>query len=133
MNAIRLSPFLRKVLLFDASTCVLTGVVMLSAAPTVEQLLAIPAPLSRTLALLLLIFGGAVAWVGTRDGLMRGAVWTILILNALWAIESLLALGFRWLEPTAPGRVFIIVQAIAVGVIAALQFIGLRRARTAAA
>lgn len=133
MNASPLSPFLRRVLLLDASTCLITGMVMLTASGTVERLLAIPAPLSRVLAVVLLIFGGLVAWVGTRRHLMRSAVWAIVTLNALWAVESLLTLAFGWLDPNALGRAFIIVQAVAVAVIAELQFIGLRRAGTVAA
>jgi hypothetical protein len=107
--------------------------VMLTASGTLERLLAIPAPLSRVLAVVLLIFGGLVAWVGTRRHLMRSAVWAIVTLNALWAVESLLTLAFGWLDPNALGRAFIIVQAVAVAVIAELQFIGLRRAGTVAA
>jgi hypothetical protein len=133
MNASPLSPFLRRVLLLDASTCLITGMLMLTASGTVERLLAIPAPLSRVLAVVLLIFGGLVAWVGTRRHLMRSAVWAIVTLNALWAVESLLTLAFGWLDPNALGRAFIIVQAVAVAVIAELQFIGLRRAGTVAA
>jgi hypothetical protein len=133
MNASPLSPFLRRVLLLDASTCLITGMVMLTASGTLERLLAIPAPLSRVLAVVLLIFGGLVAWVGTRRHLMRSAVWAIVTLNALWAVESLLTLAFGWLDPNALGRAFIIVQAVAVAVIAELQFIGLRRAGTVAA
>jgi hypothetical protein len=133
MNASPLSPFLRRVLLLDASTCLITGMLMLTASGTVERLLAIPAPLSRVLAVVLLIFGGLVAWVGTRRHLMRSAVWAIVTLNALWAVESLLTLAFGWLDPNALGRAFILVQGVAVAVIAELQFIGLRRARTAAA
>jgi hypothetical protein len=133
LNASPLLPFLRRVLLLDASTCLVTGMLMLTASGTVERLLAIPAPLSRVLAVVLLIFGGLVAWVGTRRHLMRSAVWAIVTLNALWAVESLLTLAFGWLGPNALGRAFIIVQAVAVAVIAELQFIGLRRAGTVAA
>ena len=133
MNSIPLSLFLRRVLLFDAATCLLTGTVMLAASGTVERLLAIPAQLSSALAVVLLAFGVAVAWVGTRRHLLRPAVWAIVTLNALWAIESVLALAFGWLEPNALGHAFIIGQAIAVAVIAELQFLGLRRARAVTA
>ena len=133
MNPVPLSPFLRRVLLFDASTCLITGTVMLTASGTVERLLAIPAPASKALAVVLLAFGAAVAWVGTRRDLKRATVWAIVALNALWAVESVLALAFGWLEPNALGRAFVIAQAVAVAVIAELQFIGLRRARTVAA
>ena len=129
MNSNPLSLFLRRVLLFDAATCLLTGAVMLAAGGAVERLLAIPAQVSGALGVVLLAFGAAVAWVGTRPHLLRPAVWGIIALNALWAIESVLALAFGWLEPNALGQAFIIGQAVAVAVIAELQFVGLRRAR----
>lgn len=133
MNPAPLSLFLRRVLLLDAATCLITGSIMLTAGGTVVRLLGIPAQLSTALGVVLLIFGAAVAWVGTRAFLMRSAVWAIVLLNALWAIESVLALVFGWLEPNAVGQVLVIGQAIAVAVIAELQYVGLRRARTVAA
>jgi hypothetical protein len=128
-----LSPFLQRVLWFDAATCLITGTVFLTASATVEQLLAIPAPLARALAVVLLTFGAFVAWVGTRRELIRPAVRAIVVVNALWAVESVLALVFGWLQPNSLGQWFVIAQAVAVAVIAELQFIGLRRARAAAA
>jgi hypothetical protein len=128
-----LSPFLQRVLWFDAATCLITGTVFLTASGTVEQLLAIPAPLARALAVVLLTFGAFVAWVGTRRELIRPAVRAIVVVNALWAVESVLALVFGWLQPNSLGQWFVIAQAVAVAVIAELQFIGLRRARAAAA
>jgi hypothetical protein len=128
-----LSTFLQRVLWLDAATCLITGAVFLTASATVEQLLAIPAPLARALAVVLLAFGTFVAWVGTRRELIRPAVWAIVLVNALWAVESVLALVFGWLQPNSLGQWFVIAQALAVAVIAELQFIGLRRARAAAA
>ena len=133
MNPAPLPLFLRRVLLLDAATCLITGSIMLTAGGTAERLLGIPAQLSTALGVVLLVFGAAVAWVGTRAFLMRSAVWAIVLLNALWAIESVLALVFGWLEPNAVGQVLVIGQAIAVAVIAELQYVGLRRARTVAA
>lgn len=131
MTPTPLSPFLRRVLLFDAATCVLTGLALLTASATVEEMLAVPAPLSRASSLVLLSFGAAVAWVGTRHELLRKAVWAVITINVLWAIESVLALAFGWLEPNSLGRTLIVAQAIAVAVIAELQFLGLRRAAPA--
>ena len=133
MNSVPLSLFLRRVLLFDAMTCLVTGTVMLIASGTVERLLAIPAPVSTVLGVVLIAFGTAVAWTGTRRDLIRPAVWAIVALNALWAVESVLVLAFGWLEPNATGSALIIAQAVAVAVIAELQFLGLRRARIVAA
>lgn len=120
--------FLRSVLLFDAVTCILGGALLLGLSSALERLLGIPAGLSLAAGPLLLAFGAAVAWVGTRPEVLQVAVRVIVSLNALWAVESLLALGLGWLEPNALGRYFLVAQALAVLVIAELQFIGLRRA-----
>jgi hypothetical protein len=127
------SPFLQRVLWFDAATCLITGAVFLTASATVERLLAIPAPLARVLAVVLLAFGAFVAFIGTRRELIRPAAWAIVVANALWAVESVLVLLLGWLQPNALGQWFVVAQALAVAVIAELQFIGLRRARAAAA
>ena len=133
MNSAPMSLFLKRVLWVDAATCLVTGTVMLVAAGTVERVLTIPAQLSTVLGAVLLAFGAAVAWVGTRPNLLRPAVWAIVALNALWAVESVLALVFGWLEPDLPGLAFVIGQAIAVAVIAELQFVGLRGGKPLAA
>lgn len=125
-----LSPFLQRVLWLDAATCLVTGVVFLTASTTVEQLLAIPATLARVLGFVLLAFGAFVAWVGTRREMLRPAVLAIVAANALWAVESVLALVLGWLQPNALGDWFVIAQAVAVAVIAGLQIIGLRRTRS---
>jgi hypothetical protein len=49
-------------------------------------------------------------------------------LNALWAVESVLALAFGWLEPNELGQTLLIAQAAAVAAIAELQVVGVRRA-----
>ena len=128
-----LSPFLQRVLWLDAATCLVTGAVFLTASTTVEQLFAIPAMLARVLGLVLLAFGAFVGWVGTRRELLRPAVLAIVAANALWAAESVLALVFGWLQPNVLGQWFVIVQAVAVAVIAGLQVTGVRRARAVSA
>jgi predicted tellurium resistance membrane protein TerC len=130
MTHTQLTPFLRRVLLFDATTCAIFGFVLLAAGDALGRLLAIPASLAYGAAVVLLIFAAAVAYVGTRRELLWRAVWTIVVLNALWAVESVLALVAGRLEPDALGRSFIVAQAVAVAVIVELQIIGLRRAKS---
>ena len=129
MNRKPMTPFLRAVLLLDAVTCVLSGILLFTVAGALERLLQIPAELSLVAGPVLLAFGAAVAWVGTRREVRHIAVWAIISLNGLWVVESLLALTLGWLEPNALGRYLIIAQAIAVAAIAELEFVGLRKAR----
>ena len=132
MTNMHLMPFLRRVLLFDALTCVAMGVALLLLAATVEQMLAILAIVSRGAAVVLLVFGIGVAYIATRDRLVRPAVHAIVALNALWAVASVLALLFGWLTPNTPGQVFILGQALAVAIIVWLEIIALRRGAHAA-
>jgi hypothetical protein len=60
-------------------------------------------------------------------------VWAIIALNAVWVVDSLLIFVTGWLAPTGLGVAFIIAQAIFVGVLAELEYFGLRRAATAMA
>ena len=57
----------------------------------------------------------------------RAAVVTVIAANALWAVDSLLALALDWHEPTVAGQVVIAVQAVGCAAFAALQYLGLRR------
>lgn len=129
MNRKPMTPFLKAVLLVDAVTCILSGILLFTLSAALERWLQIPAGLSLVAGPFLLAFGAAVAWVGTRRELRSTAVWAIISLNALWVVESLLALTLGWLEPNALGRYLIIAQAVAVAAIAELEFVGLRRAR----
>ena len=132
MNNMQLMPFLRRVLLFDAVTCVAMGAVLLLLATTVEQMLAIPAIVSRGAAVVLLLFGIGVGYIATRDRLLRPAVHAIIALNALWAVASVIALLFGWLTPNTPGQVFVVGQALAVAIIVWLEIIALQRGAHAA-
>ena len=62
-----------------------------------------------------------------RERLSRSSVFVLVVCNALWAVDSVLVLLLGWIEPTVPGDVFVVGQAIIVAVLAELQFIGLRR------
>jgi len=51
----------------------------------------------------------------------------VIAINAAWAIASIVLLLSGWGSPTLFGQALIVMQTIAVGVFAELQFIGLRR------
>lgn len=118
---------LRRVLWFDAATCVVTGVGLFALGGVLEELLAIPAGLSRAAGVLLLSFAAEVAYVARRGAPPRRAVWAIVGTNVLWAVASIVALVAGWLEPNTLGTAFVIAQAAAVAVIADVQVMGLRR------
>lgn len=126
------APFLRRVLLFDAVTCLLMGVALLAFGGLLEQLLAIPSAILYAAAGVLLPFGAIVGFVGIRPEPPHAAVWWIVSLNALWAAASVVALVSGWLAPNTAGTFFVAAQAVAVAVIAELEVTGLRRNRRTA-
>lgn len=123
----RTSVFLRSVLLTDALVSGATGLLMAAAAGALEPMLQVPATLLRVAGLALLPYAAFVAIVARRDVLSRGAVWTIVAGNALWAVDCLALLASGWIEPGGLGVAFILVQALVVAAFAELQVIGLRR------
>ena len=126
------SPFLRRVLLADAATSGASGLLMTTASGPLADWLGVPAPLLRYAGLSLFPFAALVAYLATREAPPRRAVWAVIVLNALWAADSILLLVGGWVGPTALGYAFIIAQALVVAAFAEAQYVGLRRSPSAA-
>ncbi|MNN95631.1 hypothetical protein D3C81_2144690 [compost metagenome] len=77
----------------------------------------------------LLPFALALGWLANRESVRRGWIWAVLAINAVWVIDSLSLLALGWVEPTLLGKVFVIGQAVAVALLAELEFFGLRRSQ----
>jgi hypothetical protein len=129
----RQNMFLRYALLADAVASGATGLLMIAGAGLLEDLLGLPTALMREAGLAPIPFVALVAYVGTRETISRPAVQTVIALNALWVVGSLALLVTDYVAPTALGYAFVIAQAAAVAVLAALQYVGLRRPEAAAA
>lgn len=72
-------------------------------------------------------------WVATRAALPRAAVWAPMLLDIVWAADCLaLALGVGG-QPGTAGEILLAVQMVVALLFAELEFMGLRRASTAAA
>jgi hypothetical protein len=121
------SGFLRTVLVADALVSGATGLLMLAGAALLEPLLQIPATLLRGAGLALLPYAAFVAMLARRDALPRAGVWAVIACNVLWAIDCVALLVTGWIDPTALGVVFVLVQAVVVAAFAELQVVGLRR------
>lgn len=74
-----------------------------------------------------------VAYVATRENTAPRAVWAVILVNALWVVASIGLLLSGWVAPNGLGITFVIVQALAVGLFAELQYVGLRRVAPAVA
>ncbi len=125
--------FLRRVLLADAAASTATGALMLFGTSMLEPLLGLPVSLMQIAGASLLPFAALVAFIATRERIPRRAVWLVIIVNAVWTIDSISLLLTGWVQPSLLGNAFVIGQALAVGVLAELQYFGLRRARLATA
>jgi hypothetical protein len=125
--------FLRRVLGADALASGATGLLMAAAAQPLAGLTGLPVGLTQPAGLFLIGYAAAVAWLAARPQPPRGLVWTVVALNLIWAVESVMLPLLGWISPTPLGLAFVIGQAVVVAVFAELQFIGLRRTRAAAA
>jgi hypothetical protein len=119
--------FLRRALLADALVSGATGLLMAAGAPLLTDLLALPELLLRYAGLALLPFAVFVVLVARRTIISRGAVWAVVVINVLWAVDSIALLFTGWVAPNLLGVTFVVAQALVVGGFALLQGIGLRR------
>ena len=122
---------LRFALKLDAVASGALGLLAAAAAPMLEGLLGVPTALLLPLGLALVAYAAAVWFTGSRPRVSRTAAWAIVGLNVLWTIDSLALALAGWLPLTGLGVAVMLGQAVAVGVFADLQFLGLRRARPA--
>lgn len=130
MQTIRISTFLRGVLFADAATCISTGMFSIIFSETLGAFLQLPAQFLFYAGLSLLPFAAFLLFTATRRQTASVFVWAIILLNALWALDSFLILLAGWVAPNAFGYGFVIFQAIGVAALAGLEFVGLKRSET---
>ena len=127
MNTIQPSTFLRRVLLLDAVSSGAMALLLLTCGGMLASLLNLPAELLNEAAFVLVPFAAAVGFLGTRIRMSRIALWAVIGLNALWAIDSVVLLFTGWVQPNLLGYVFVAGQAAFVAVMAELEIIGMRK------
>lgn len=133
MQASAKSLFLARVLLADALVSGAVGLLQVLAAAPLAALLDLPADGLRVTGLVLLVYGAALVWLVRSTTLPAAAAWTVIAINAIWALDCAILLASDWIVPNALGAAFIAVQIVTVLVFAELTFIGLRRRRAAQA
>ncbi len=72
-------------------------------------------------------FAAYLAYLGRRETIAAPLVWTVIALNALWTIDSILLLLIGWVAQNAFGYVFIVAQAACVAFLAGFEYLGLKR------
>jgi hypothetical protein len=127
------SLFLRRAPLADAIFSGVSAVLLTLGTSALAFLLNLPEALLRETGLFLVAYAALVGWLGTRQSILRPLVWIVIAGNAAWALASIALLFSGWVAPNLLGEAAVAMQAIAVGVFAELQYVGVRRSGDALA
>ncbi len=118
--------FLRRVLLLDAATCLVTGLGMTVGAAMTAQLTQLPLGLLSAAGASLFPIALFMAWVATRKAIPAAGAWLVILGNVGWVFASL-ALLTGLVPFNALGAAFVTTQAFAVAVLAVLEVACVRR------
>lgn len=124
------SLFLRRAIQGDAIITGAMALLLVAAAGVLGPMLNLPESFLRQVGIFLIVYAALVGFLGTRETMLRLAVWAVILCNALWTIDSIVLLFTGWMSPNLLGTAFIVAQAVSVGIIAELQYIGLKRSET---
>jgi hypothetical protein len=127
------SLFLRRAIQADAIFSGLSALPLSFGAEALAPLLNLPEALLRETGLFLIAYAAFVGWLGTRTTMPKILVAIVIAGNAVWTLASIVLLFSGEVAPNLLGEAAIAMQAIVVGVLAELQFIGLRRSGGAVA
>jgi hypothetical protein len=127
------SLLLRRAIQIDAAVSGAMALLLTFAVAMLAPLLHLPEALLLESGLFLIAYVALVGWLGTRATMPKLLVLVIIIGNALWTLGSIGLLFSGAVTPNLLGQIFVAAQAIAVGVFAELQYIGLRRSAAAQA
>jgi hypothetical protein len=127
------SLFLRRAILADAIFSGISALLLAFGASALAPLLDLPEALLRETGLFLIAYAALVGWLGTRASMPRALVAIVIAGNAAWTLASVALLFSGAVTPNLLGEAFVVMQAIAVGAFAELQYIGLRRSGAALA
>ena len=124
---IRVSKFLRNVLLTDATSGLIGGFILTFGASSLQNSFGLPYSLLFYSGLSFFPFAALLFYAATRKTVSKTIIWIIIGLNFLWGIDSFLLLISGYVQPTNAGYFFVIFQAIGVFVFGILEFIGLKK------
>lgn len=118
---------LRRALQLDAVATGATAIALLAFATPLSTWLGLPAALLGAAGFVLVAFVALLAWLLARPRLSPRWAWAVITINALWVVDSVALLLWPGIDATALGVAFVLAQAGAVALFAALQWIGVRR------
>ena len=121
------STFLSRALLADAIFSGVAAVTLTLGAGALAPFLNLPEVLLRETGLFLIAYAALVGWLATRSTVAKALVLLVIVGNAAWTLGSIALLFSGAVSPNLLGILFVVAQAIATGVFAELQYIGLRK------
>jgi hypothetical protein len=125
------SVLLRRALQADAVVSGAMAILLTSGAGVLAPELDLPEALLRETGLFLMVYAALVGWLSSRAAMAKPLVWAAIAGNALWTIGSIMLLVDGPVAPNLLGEALVALQALAVGVFAELQYVGLRRSNVA--
>jgi len=117
----------RTAITLDAGVTAANGAAYLALAGPLHDLLGFSEDLLRGAGAFLLVYAIAVGILAARPRPARAAVLAVVAGNVIWALDSVVAAGAGWGDPTTAGTVWTVLQALVVAGFATLQLAGLRR------
>ena len=121
------STLLSRALLADAIFSGVSAVGLTLGAGLLAPFLNLPEVFLRETGLFLIAYAALVGWLGTRSAVPKALVMIVVAGNAAWTLASIALLFSGAVSPNLPGEIAVVAQAIATGVFAELQYVGLRR------
>ncbi|WP_433757732.1 hypothetical protein [Nocardia sp. CA-135398] len=120
---------LRASLRLDAVVTTVNGLAYLALSGPLDSLLGLDSEIGIPIGIFLTLYGVGVALVGMTKTINTKAAAVVAAGNAAWVVVSLAALVEGALELNLVGSIWTVMQAATVGGFAALQYLGIRKAR----
>ncbi|WP_433625632.1 hypothetical protein [Nocardia sp. CA-120079] len=120
---------LRTSLRLDSVVTTVNGLAYLVLSGPLESLLGLESKIGIPIGIFLTLYGIGVALVGMTKTINTKAAAVVAAGNAAWVVVSLAALVEGALELNLVGSIWTVMQAATVGGFAALQYLGIRKAR----
>jgi hypothetical protein len=121
------SQFLRRALVADAIFSGASALGLTFGAGAFASLFNLPETLLLETGLFLIAYTALVGWLGSRTSVPKALVMIVVAGNAAWTLASIALLFSGAVAPNLLGEITVVAQAIATGVFAELQYVGLRR------
>jgi hypothetical protein len=127
------SLFLRRAILLDAVVSGIMALLLTFGASALASLLDLPETLLRESGLFLIVYVLLIGRLGTRQLMPKAMVLIVIAGNVAWTLGSIALLFSGMVSPNLLGEIVVAIQAIASGIFAELQYIGMRKSGRAVA